>query len=69
MFPKFKILLKESNSESVDGHSKQCDTIITVMEAVSTSEMSVNFYNTIHRNIPEDSYLQCDSSMEIILGK
>jgi hypothetical protein len=28
-----------------------------MMEAVSTSEISVNFYETIWRNIPEDSNL------------
>jgi hypothetical protein len=27
------------------------------MEAASTSETSVNFYQTARRNIPEDSYL------------
>jgi hypothetical protein len=27
------------------------------MEAVSTSETSVNFYETTRRNIPEDSHL------------
>jgi hypothetical protein len=27
------------------------------MEAVSTSEMSLNFYQTIQRNIREDSHL------------
>jgi hypothetical protein len=33
-------------------------SIITLMmEAVSTSEMSVNFYKTTWRNIPEDSLL------------
>jgi hypothetical protein len=29
-----------------------------MMEATSTSETSVNFYQTIRRNIPEDSHLQ-----------
>jgi hypothetical protein len=29
-----------------------------MMEAVSTSETSVNFYETARRNIPEDSHLQ-----------
>jgi hypothetical protein len=29
-----------------------------MMEAVSTSETSVNFYQTTRRNIPENSYLQ-----------
>jgi hypothetical protein len=29
-----------------------------VMEAASTSETSLNFYQSTRRNIPEDSYLQ-----------
>jgi hypothetical protein len=29
-----------------------------IMEAVSTSEMSVNFYQTTRCNVPEDSLLQ-----------
>jgi hypothetical protein len=34
-------------------------TLIALMiEAVSTSETSVNFYQTTRRNIPEDSNLQ-----------
>jgi hypothetical protein len=34
------------------------DTLIALMmEAVSISETSVNFYQTIRRNIPEDSCL------------
>jgi hypothetical protein len=28
-----------------------------MMEAVSTSKMSLNFYQTTRRNIPEDSHL------------
>jgi hypothetical protein len=28
-----------------------------MLEAVSTSEMSVNFYQTTRRNIPKDSHL------------
>jgi hypothetical protein len=31
--------------------------IALMMETVSTSETSVNFYETIRRNIPEDSHL------------
>jgi hypothetical protein len=31
--------------------------IALMMEAVSTSETSVNFYQTIQRNIPEDNHL------------
>jgi hypothetical protein len=29
-----------------------------IMEAASTSEKSVNFYQTTRRNIPEESHLQ-----------
>jgi hypothetical protein len=32
-------------------------SIMTMMEAVSTSETSVNFYPTTRRKIPEDSQL------------
>jgi hypothetical protein len=32
-------------------------TIVLMMEAVSTYETSVNFYQTTRRNIPEDSHL------------
>jgi hypothetical protein len=31
--------------------------IVLMIEAVSTSETSVNFYQTTWRNIPEDSHL------------
>jgi hypothetical protein len=31
--------------------------IALMMEAVSTSETSVNFYETSRRNIPEDSHI------------
>jgi hypothetical protein len=33
-----------------------CDELM--MEAASTSEISVNFYQTTRRNNPEDSHLQ-----------
>jgi hypothetical protein len=32
-------------------------SIALVTEAVSTSEMSVNFYQTVRRNNPKDSHL------------
>jgi hypothetical protein len=32
--------------------------IALIMEAASTSEKSVNFYQTTRRNIPEDSHLR-----------
>jgi hypothetical protein len=31
--------------------------LVLMMEAVSTSETSVNFYHTTRRKIPEDSHL------------
>jgi hypothetical protein len=34
-----------------------------VMEAVSTSETSVNFYHTTQLNIPEDNHLQLSDSL------
>jgi hypothetical protein len=36
----------------------QDDEYSLMMEAVSTSETSVNFYQTTRRNIPEDSRVQ-----------
>jgi hypothetical protein len=35
------------------------------MEAVISTEMSINFYQTILRNIPEDSHLQYAQSVLI----
>jgi hypothetical protein len=35
-----------------------CKAIALMMEAVSTSETSVNFYHTTRRNSPEDGHLQ-----------
>jgi hypothetical protein len=32
--------------------------IALMMEAISTSETSINFYETTRRNIPEDGHLQ-----------
>jgi hypothetical protein len=32
--------------------------VALMMDAVSTSETSINFYQTTRRNIPEDRYLQ-----------
>jgi hypothetical protein len=29
-----------------------------MMEAASTSEMSINFYQTTRRNVPEDSHIR-----------
>jgi hypothetical protein len=38
-----------------------------IMEAAGTSEMPVNFYQTIWCNNPEDSHLQMDTSSPIFL--
>jgi hypothetical protein len=34
-----------------------CSLIALMMEAISTSEISINLNDTIQHNIPEDSYL------------
>jgi hypothetical protein len=39
-------------------HHKGDEVIALMMEAVSTSETSVYFYQTIRRNIPEDSHIR-----------
>jgi hypothetical protein len=43
------------------GHAAYEDLLgccaVLAMEAISTSETSVNFYQTTRRNIPEDSHL------------
>jgi hypothetical protein len=36
--------------------------IALMMEAASTSETSVNFYQTVRHNIPEDSHLHSNES-------
>jgi hypothetical protein len=40
-----------------------------MMEAVSTSEMSVNFQQTTWHNTPEDSHLLNDDVQELILDE
>jgi hypothetical protein len=39
--------------------------IALMMEAASTSETSVNFYQTARRNIPEDSHLQEEQKYKV----
>jgi hypothetical protein len=42
----------------IDRHFKGAKVLTaSIMRAISTSEMSVNFYQTARRNIPEDSHL------------
>jgi hypothetical protein len=41
--------------------------IFLMMEAVSTSETSVTFYQTTRRNIPQDSHLHGSGWLEIYL--
>jgi hypothetical protein len=43
-----------------------CWVIALMMEAVITSETSVNFYQTTWRNIPEDSHFQEKSVTETV---
>jgi hypothetical protein len=40
-------------------------SIALIMVAASTSETSVNFYQTTRRNNPEDSHIQVESSLHI----
>jgi hypothetical protein len=39
---------------------------IKVMAAVSTSETSVNIYQTTRRNIPEDSHLESLKELHVL---
>jgi hypothetical protein len=48
-------------AEKING---QTDIIALTMEAASTSETLVNFYQTIRRNNPEDSYLETDINID-----
>jgi hypothetical protein len=41
--------------------------IVLMMESVTTSETSVNFYQTKRRNIPEDSHMNSKSMLAIIM--
>jgi hypothetical protein len=43
--------------------------IVLMMLAVSTSETSVNFYQTTRRNIPEDSHLHELFSLRVMRRK
>jgi hypothetical protein len=38
-----------------------------MMETASTSETSVNFYQTAWRNIPEDSHLQENTYLKLVV--
>jgi hypothetical protein len=42
--------------------TRRATIIALMMEALSTSETSVNFYEATRRNIPEDSHLQIKRS-------
>jgi hypothetical protein len=44
-----------------------CYLIDLIMEAVSTSETSVNIYQTTRRNIPEDSHSQFFLNSSVLL--
>jgi hypothetical protein len=60
MFPILLLLGDTSNShgdEYENGCLLGCCEIVLMMEAVNTSEMSVNFCQTTRRNISEDSLL------------
>jgi hypothetical protein len=54
---RFQVLTAESMRMIVFWDAAPCSLIVLLMEAASTSETSVNFYETTRRNIPEDSHL------------
>jgi hypothetical protein len=49
--------------------SEELRAIALMMEAVSSSETSVNFYQTTRRNIPEDSHLHSESEQSNSTGR
>jgi hypothetical protein len=53
----------------LDFSSSSSSSIALMMDAVSTSETSVNFYQTTRRNIPENSHLQMDSKFMMGVGR
>jgi hypothetical protein len=62
----FQVLTATSMKMTVFWDVAQCSLVQIdrrfrggIIEAVSTSETSVNFYQTTRRNIAEDSHLQC----------
>jgi hypothetical protein len=65
---RFQVLTRAIVKMSVFWHVVPCDfaefnrLIALMMEAVSTSETSVEFYVTARYNISEDSRLQCGRS-------
>jgi hypothetical protein len=46
-------------------NTKKNKQIALMMEAASTSETSVNFYQTTRRNNPEDSHLQASGNLHL----
>jgi hypothetical protein len=55
---RFEVLTAASMKMTVICNVAQCSLMIALMmEAASTSETSVNFYQTTRRSIPEDSHL------------
>jgi hypothetical protein len=59
-------------SEISDSHGGEYEDVFwdvpadaLMMEAASTSETSVNLYQTTRRNIPEDNHLRCGSKRSL----
>jgi hypothetical protein len=61
----FQVLMMVSMKMAVFWVVVPCRTISLMTEAASTSETSVNFYQTTRRYNPEDSHLQCTTSPAI----
>jgi hypothetical protein len=54
MFVRFQLLTASSIKMTVFWDVAPCNLVALIMEAVGTSETSVNFYQTTWHNIPED---------------
>jgi hypothetical protein len=62
----FQVLTAASMKKTVFWDIALCSLVQTalMMEAVSTSEISVNFYGTTRRNIPEDSHIHIRENLK-----
>jgi hypothetical protein len=66
------LMLKQLHHRISGSYGGECEDsyllgcIALIMEAASTSETLVNFYQTIRRYDPEDSHLQLHHNLDII---
>jgi hypothetical protein len=60
--------MKPALPSTFEKDNKRGDLIALMMQAVSTSETCVNFYQTTRRNIPEDSHPHAYISFVLFLA-